>query len=298
MQNRRQHHPAVLGFLREHFPSQSWELSLPHGRGNETYVARSDQRVFFIKLGVPVARYKAVASIDLTPTVIAAGTLRDGTSILVQAYLPDRNPARQDYREHLEQFAEAIHCLHASPGVRQTLGKPSFADYRAAGLVALDCLEQKWGFYKTQVPEAADFVDQSLERLRRQVVEFQGGGLVASHNDICNANWILTPEGRLYLVDLEAMSLDDPALDVGATLWWYYPPELRERFLVRAGYPVEEGFRQRMQVRMAMHCLHILLPRPGSFDAFDPGSFIEDLVDFRAVLAGRENPQGYEDQGR
>lgn len=294
MQNRRQHQPAVLGFLQEHFPNQSWELSLPHGHGNETYIARSDQRVFFIKLGVPIARYQAVASIGLTPGVIAAGILGDGSSILVQDYLPGRNPSRQDYREQLEQFAEAIHCLHNSSGVRQTLAKPPFADYRTAGLVVLDRLEQKWSFYKPQVPETADFVDQSLEHLRRQVVEFQGGGLVASHNDICNANWILTPQGRLYLVDLEAMSLDDPALDVGATLWWYYPPELRERFLVWAGYPLEEGFRQRMQVRMTMHCLHILLPRPGSFDAFNPAGFSEALVDFRAILAGRENPQGYE----
>ena len=46
---------------------------------------------------------------------------------------------------------------------------------------------------------------------------------------------------------------------------------------------------------MAMHCLHITLPREGSFDRFDPASFNESLEDFRAILAGEENPQGYED---
>ena len=51
-----------------------------------------------------------------------------------------------------------------------------------------------------------------------------------------------------------------------------------------------------MQVRMAMHCLHILLPREGSFDRFDAASFPEDLVDFRAAFAGEENPQGYEEE--
>lgn len=44
-----------------------------------------------------------------------------------------------------------------------------------------------------------------------------------------------------------------------------------------------------------MHCLHITLPREQGFDEFDPASYAEALTDFRAVLAGDENPQGYED---
>ena len=131
--------------------------------------------------------------------------------------------------------------------------------------------------------------------LTNQSEQFVGAGLVASHNDICNANWLLTPTGDLYLVDLDTLSLDDPALDLGATLWWYYPPELRPRFLAAAGYPDSPGLRQRMRARMALHCLSILRPRPGSFDRFDPHAFAGRLVDFRAALAGEENPQGYSD---
>ncbi len=126
-------------------------------------------------------------------------------------------------------------------------------------------------------------------------MDFKGSGLVASHNDICNANWLLAEDGSLYLVDLDSMSWDDPALDIGATLWWYYPPELRPEFLDKAGYGGDPEFKERMQVRMAMHCLNIALPRPGSFDEFEPASFAEWLIDFRAIFAGQENPQGYED---
>ncbi len=42
-----------------------------------------------------------------------------------------------------------------------------------------------------------------------------------------------------------------------------------------------------------MHSLHITLPRENSFDEFDPVSYPEELADFRAILAGEENPQGY-----
>jgi len=46
---------------------------------------------------------------------------------------------------------------------------------------------------------------------------------------------------------------------------------------------------------MALHCLEILLAmaRPGSFDRFNADVFSEELADFRAVSAGRENPQGH-----
>ena len=87
--------------------------------------------------------------------------------------------------------------------------------------------------------------------------------------------------------------MDDPAFDLGALLWWYYPPDRRGRFLEIAGYRYDDEFKLRMQVRMALHCLNITLPRDGSFDRFNPESYNEALVDFRAILDGGENPQGY-----
>jgi hypothetical protein len=141
----------------------------------------------------------------------------------------------------------------------------------------------------------ANYVDDALAHLKQEIQGFAGSGLVASHNDICNSNWLIALDGKVYLVDLEAMSLDDPAHDTGSLLWWYYPPELRPDFLKGAGYQEDEAFRNRMRVRMALHCLDIFLPRVGSFDRFQADTFAEDLADFRAVVTGRENPQGYGD---
>ena len=91
------------------------------------------------------------------------------------------------------------------------------------------------------------------------------------------------------------MAMDDPALDMGALLWWYYPPELRQQFLKIAGYRYDDEFKFRMRIRMAMHSLNITLPREGSFDNLDPGTYHESLNDFRAVLNGEENPMGYDE---
>jgi thiamine kinase-like enzyme len=295
MQNRQQHQQEVQAFLQQHFSNQSWELTLPNGRGNETYFARCNKNSYFIKLGVQTIKYQVVASTGLTPQVLAAGSLRDGTSIIVQPYIAGKRPSRRDFYIHLEQFALVIHRIHHSAEVKQVLPAVSSNLYRVTGLESLARIQQKWESHKSQVPEVSDFIDESLDYLRQQVMGFRGAGLVASHNDICNANWLISTDGRLFLIDLESMSLDDPAVDFGAILWWYYPPRLREKFLAKAGCINDAALEKRMQVRMAMHCLNIILPREQSFDEFDPASFGESLTDFRAVLAGRENPQGYDD---
>ena len=295
MQNRKQHHLEVQAFLQQHFSNQSWELTLPNGSGNETYFARCSGHAYFIKLGAQAGKYQVVASMGLTPPVLVAEHLEDGTSIIVQPYIAGKRPSQRDYHLLLEQFASAINQIHHNSEVKQVLPQASSDLYSAAGLEALAHLQNKWERYRPQVPEVADFIDESLDDLRQQVLNFQGTGLVTSHNDICNANWLVSTDGHLYLIDLESMSLDDPAFDLGATLWWYYPPKLRRIFLTKAGYINDATFEQRMQVRMAMHCLSITLPRENSFDQFIPASFAESLTDFRAVLAGRENPQGYDD---
>ena len=295
MQDRKQHQQEIQVFLQQHFSYQSWKLTLPNGSGNETYFAQSSEHAYFVKLGVEAKKYQVVASIGLTPQVLATGYLGDGTSIIIQPYITGKRPSRRDYHIRLEQFASAINQIHHNAEVKQILPKVSSDLYSVVGLESLTYIQQKWERHKSQVPEVADFIDESLAHLRQQVKGFQGAGLVASHNDICNANWLISTDGQLYLIDLESMSLDDPAVDIGATLWWYYPPNLRKQFLSKAGYINDREFEKRMQVRMTMHCLNITLPREQSFDEFDPASFPESLTDFKAILAGKENPEGYDD---
>src|SRR5258708_37423936 len=89
------------------------------------------------------------------------------------------------------------------------------------------------------------------------------------------------------------MSLGDPVQDVGALLWWYFPPAMRQRFLEIAGYPIDRDFQLRMQVNIATHSLRISLPRENSFDTLKPSSFGASLSDLKAVLAGEQHP-GYD----
>ena len=259
----------------------------------ETYFVQGDEPGYFVKVGAPIERYLAMAEIGLTPPVLASGQLENGTSILVQPLIAGRKPLQIDFCNQLEEVSELIHKMHHHPRLKGILQAISSNFHKDSGLRALDHLRQKWERYKTQVPMVAEFVDNSLELLTRQVHLFSSEGLVVSHNDICNANWLFASDGKIYIVDFESMSMDDPAFDVGALLWWYYRPELRQRFLDIAGYPHDDQFNFRMRVRMAMHCLNITLPRDQSFDSFAPSTYSKSLNDFRTILEGKENPEGY-----
>ena len=296
MEKKDKHRDEVESFLQRNSGIQQWEITRPpSGRGHETYLAWSADVVYFVKLGAEAPRYRTMSSLGLTPEIILNGRLEDGVSILVQTYIQGRNPSWTDFQQYLERIARAVSKTHNSLELVDSLPKTSSALFADSGLAALEQVQRKWELYRSQVPKSGEFIDQSLTQLKQDVLGFLGGGVVASHNDICNANWLITPKGKIYLVDLEKMSRDDAAHDLGSLLWWYYPPQLRSQFLSAAGYQDDEVMRNRMRVRMAIHCLDIILPRPNSFDRFDVATFEDELIDFKAVLDGSENPRGYED---
>jgi hypothetical protein len=293
MPERQEHLREVRSYLQANFSDHDFTFSLPHGYEKETYFAQGNRHGYFVKLGAPIERYLAMAEIGLTPPVLSAGHLESGLSILVQPLVVGRTPSRLDFQRQLERVAALIHTLHNSQRVRSVLQPSRSYLHRDIGQQAFSHLLQKWELYKSQVPTESVFVDKSLADLAHEIEQFTTGGLVASHNDICNANWLFASDGKIYMIDPDSMSMDDPALDMGALLWWYYPAEMRRHFLEIAGYSYDAEFMHRMRVRMALHCLNILLPREQSFDDFQPNSFSNSLRDFRAVLAGKENPEGY-----
>ena len=294
MANRQEHQQEVCRFLQKHFKIHAWDFSLPPGTGMETYFVQGDEQQYFVKVGVSMERYLVMAAIGLTPDILAYGKLDSGSSIIVQPRITGRRPSRKDYRERLESVATIVNTIHHQPRVREMFRAPSSTLYQEAGLRALHSLRRRWERHRAQVPLVAEFVDHALDELAQQINRFSGEGLAVSHNDICNANWLFADNGDIYIVDFESMSMDDPAFDLGALLWWYYPPELRGKFLEIAGYPYDHELRFRMRVRMALHCLSITLPREGSFDRFSVELYDQALVDFRAILEGKENPQGYD----
>jgi thiamine kinase-like enzyme len=290
------HRTEVSAFLEKVLWKGKWALTIPYqGTGHETYYARSEGHSLFVKLGAQIERYQVISALGLCPRVIEVGTLEDGTTILIQKKIDARRPSRQDFHIHLSRFAEIIGKTHRCEELKRVLPDRGSNSYKTVALDMLSEIIVRWNQHKSKAPTAAGFIDESISRLSAHIQQFRDCGLVASHNDICNANWLVTDEGNIYLIDFESMSQDDPALDLGAFLWWYYPPKFYPEFLKIAGYENDDLFRQRMRIRLAVHCLNIMLPRENSFDIFKTETFEDFLEDFRAVMAGQENPKRYAD---
>ncbi len=289
---RRLHEVEVGACLERTSGTLGWSLALPRGSGQETYVAYDGERRWFIKVGADVGRVLAMSEVGLCPPVVGVEALEDRSVVVVQEFIDGKHPDRLDYRERLENVARIVGEMHRAPGVLGVLLPVVPEGYAEAGIRAVGRVQARWEQVRDgAAAEVADFVEASLDRLEQKIGQFEGDGLVASHGDICWDNWIFATDGRIYLVDLDAMGLDDPALDLGALLWWYYPPELWGRFLGCAGYQDIEQLRERMWVRLALHCLSITLPGPGSFDIFDPATYPSRSGDFRAAPGREGNPE-------
>jgi hypothetical protein len=288
---RTRHATQLRHFLQSHFRHDVWTLTLPEGSGHETYFASDGEHDLFIKLGAQPDRAVILSEAGLSPPVLAVGVLDDGTSVLVQQRFDGRQPSRSDYRDRLDDVTALMRAMHHNRQLLDILPLLPTESYAQTGLLAMERLRTRWSSYRERVPHVAEWVDSCLDRLTADLQGFGGEGLVASHNDFCRANLLLTPDGKLYVLDLEEMSREDPAHDLGAVLWWYYPPEMWPPFLRAAGYADTRELRERMRVRLAMHSLAISLPRANSFDRSDPEAFSRRLVDFRAVYEGRPNPE-------
>ena len=164
----------MQAFLQASFGGGAWQLSLPHGWGGETYFAQGGEEAYFVKLGVQIARYQAMACLGLTPPVLASGSLPDGIPLIVQPRLAGREPDRRDYRRGLEQVAATIHRTHTSPELQRTLPPAPSPLYREVGFEVLADIQPRWARCRPLVPDVADFVDDSLQALAGQVAAFEG----------------------------------------------------------------------------------------------------------------------------
>ena len=290
-----QHQADVRKFLNRNVAGLTWHIQkTSYGTGQESYLVAAGGHSYFVKLGAQIERYRVMSDLGLSPKVVATGVLDDGTSILIQQQVHGRAPTRADFQQYYRKFARSLNLTHNCAALMRVLPPRTSDQYKHVGMQSLGEIQKRWQKYQAKVPQYAPYINAKIRNLEDEVGQFPGGGLVASHNDVCNGNWLVSlQDEKIYLLDYESMSLEDPALDLGAILWWYYPPKMRAEFLTIAGYSDDDALRHRMRVRMAIHNLNIMVPREHSFDRFSLQRFEAFMVDFKAVVEGKGNPQGY-----
>jgi len=293
MENQYRHKEEVERFLQNTLHMETWEFLSTNGSGNEKYIAASDGKKYFVKLDVQLARYEILGDLGISPKIINSGFLEDGKTIIIQEYVTGHNPSPKDFQTHIYEIATILANVHNSKKLQKVLKKSEIKTYQEAALKAFYEIVDKWEYYKNELSAYTVYIDNSLKQIQSNIYKIEGNNLVSAHNDICMANWLISDNGLVFLVDFESMQMEDPTVDIGALLWWYYPPDMRKTFCDIMKVDYSSALRNRMQIRMAMHCLNIMLPRKDSFDVFDLDWFAMFFDDFKAIMEGKDNPKGY-----
>jgi hypothetical protein len=230
----------------------AWRLrSMTLGRGDrDKVVAELDGRRYFVKLMWPpgAAATLAAAEVGLAPRVLATSRLADGRAIVVQDFVSGASGADPAVRAWMLAHADDLADLFASLARRCDLQSSlprrlsdsprERAEVRVHDmqLVADELRGSGWadlGRAALMLARVRD-VSSALPDVRHV--------LVPVHGDPQWANWLLSFERRLFLVDWDHARLDDPVTDPARLAWWLFPPGPRRRaFIARCGIDVSDS---------------------------------------------------------
>ncbi len=192
-----------------------WRLrSMTLGRGDrDKVIAERDGQRYFVKLMWPPGAdaTRAAAEVGLAPRVIASGQLADGRAVVdLSVSLPVRQSAYP--RERAEVRLRDMHL------VADELERSGWPDLGRAQVML------------QRIREASDDLPDVPH------------ALVPVHGDPQWANWMLTTDNQLCLVDWDHARLDDPVTDPARLAWWLFEAgRRRHTFIERCGIDVENS---------------------------------------------------------
>lgn len=275
----------IQGILAEIFPGQAWQLRRPtEGFAGTSYIASGAGRELFIKLDADVELVHRVSDLGVAPPFVAGGTYQ-GRTYVIQEYLPGTHPDRNWFPQHLPDLA-ALFSLYHNDAVLKTLlskgGLPSYRQHIDSLLAHLDV----WLAGLVQSPQKATLA-RLLAKLKEQALDLEATGLVPTHADPNNNNFLLVG-ARIYLLDWDNAFLSDPLKDIGPMLWWYVPQEQWPGFLSLCSIKADEQATRKVYWWAARQSgmVALWIAREGYPDFAEPF-----VTDFAAALNQRPNPR-------
>lgn len=257
-----------------------------HGWTGRSFVATDGVRRVFVKLDVWVDAIQRLADIRVTPPLIGIGR-HDGRTFAIQQFADAGQPARSWFDEHVGTVGELIATYHADEQLNAMLapaGRPAYSDVVRRTLGDLERAAEN-------APEAAVTraeLRRAVASLRERADRLQPGELVATHGDPNRHNFVLSTEGRPYLVDWDELSLADPLRDVGQLAWWHVAPERWDELFAAARVGSAPDLLDRLYWWIAAEFLEVSLTTAAAGYAADAQAFFGD---FRAALGRRPNPR-------
>ncbi|MGX7058530.1 phosphotransferase family protein [Vagococcus humatus] len=190
-----------------------WSLQPIEGDTGQTFMGVKDSEKVFIKRNS--SPFLAVLSREgIAPKLMWTKRTGDGDILIAQEWLDGQLLTPVEVGKRLD-VVETLQHLHTSDSLKKML-------YRVGGKEqqAFDFLSE----YARQLPQDLKHNTYLLQVFRYLEDHIPSTNeLRACHGDPVHTNWLLSTEGRLYLVDWDSTKLADPASDLGIVLGRYVP---------------------------------------------------------------------------
>ncbi|RSU09760.1 aminoglycoside phosphotransferase [Vagococcus acidifermentans] len=202
---------------------KNWRLQPIKGDTGKAYKGtKESDRAFIKRNSTPFLA--ALSREGLTPKLLWTKRTGNGDVLTAQEWLDGRQLTPNELRTS-EAAARILHHLHHSDSLRTMLRKMGGEEKSA-----FDFLTD----YSQQLPadiKGNHYLTRVFRFLEDHLPSFHPIYYSACHGDAIHQNWLMSEEGRLYLVDWDYSVLADPALDLGTILGQYVPMAQWESWL-------------------------------------------------------------------
>lgn len=222
----------------EHFFGQDWEIIPAGGATGEAYYAQHEENQYFLKRNT--SPFLASLSAEgIVPKLVWTKRLETGDVFTAQQWLNGRElqPAEMN-NENVAKLLKKIHESGPLLNMLKRLGKTPMDPVKILQGLKRDLDKD---FFEL------DVVKNSIEFLEENKNNIQYDEKVVCHCDVNHNNWLLDENNQLYLIDWDGAVVADPAIDIGALLYWYIPKEEWINWLDLYGIALDDGLQLRMK---------------------------------------------------
>lgn len=226
-----------------------WELHPIGGDTGQAYMAvRPNERIFLKRNSSP---FLAVLSSEgIAPKLIWTKRAGNGDVLTAQEWLSGRSLTAKEMSS--TEVIDLLKKIHHSPNLLQMFQKIQGEEYTAQHFIDDYLMNLQSGLQTHQ------FLGEVLAYLQATVPLVSEASKTVCHGDLDRRNFMLSDEGRLYLIDWEMVKLADVVSDLTMILIQYIPVHEWRAWLEQYGFKLSSNLYQRIEWYALMNCLNII----------------------------------------
>lgn len=200
-----------------------WQIRPIKGSTGMAYMGIKEQQKLFIKRNT--SPFLAALSLErITPRLVWTKHTSTGDTLTAQEWLNGRCLKKEEMKS--PAVANLLTRVH-----RSALLKKMLKQVGGIYVFPTDLLSKYFRGLSSDLRQHP-LLKEVANFLRAHQPDFDPCNYQVSHGDLNHKNWLLSDQGRLYLVDWESASLADPALDLSMLMRQYVPRQEWQEWLI------------------------------------------------------------------